>query len=170
MYIRPSSSVSSNTTTNNTINNYLPHIKKKESSKKKYKIICSSKSKGKKLFNSLVLSKSNRNNNNNKDEEIKQNNRSILKLEKINIPRHINVYEDLNENQNNISQYSQFLNYTKTKSFSLISTTKLKKPKDITPQICSVYNFDKSKNLYLFIPNSNFLQKNKDFDTIQMRI
>ena len=166
MYIRPSSSVSSNTTTNNTINNYLPHIKKKESSKKKYKIICSSKSKGKKLFNSLVLSKSNRNNNNNKDEEIKQNNRSILKLEKINIPRHINVYEDLNENQNNISQYSQFIKYTKTKSFSLNSTAKLKKPKDITPQICSVYYFEKSKNLYLFIPNSNFLKENKEFDTI----
>ena len=166
MYIRPSSSVSSNTTTNNTINNYLPHIKKKESSKKKYKIICSSKSKGKKIFNSLVLSKSNRNNNNNKDEEIKQNNRSILKLEKINIPRHINVYEDINENQNNISQYSQFIKYTKTKSFSLNSTAKLKKPKDITPQICSVYYFEKSKNLYLFIPNSNFLKENKEFDTI----
>ena len=165
MYTRPSSSFSSKTTTNNTIINNLPCINKKESSKKKYKIICSSKSKAKKIFNSLNLSKSNKINNIKKDEEIIKN-KSVLKIEKINIPKHINVYEDLNENQNNISQYSQFLNYKKTKSFSLISTTKLKKPKDITPQICSVYNFHKSKNLYLFIPNSNFLQKNKDFDTI----
>ena len=42
----------------------------------------------------------------------------------------------------------------KSNSSSLLKLISPKKPKDISPQICSAFHFPKSNNLYLFIPNS----------------
>ena len=163
MDVRSSSSISSvTTTTYNTISNSLPHINKFNSCNKingkKFKIIYNSCLRGKKRVNSLVLGKINRNYYN-----LEENNSRESIMNPI-YQQHINVYDNINQSQN-ISLYSQFFLKSKfnSKSSFLI---KFKKPKDITPQICSVYHFNKTKNLYLFIPNSRFLEKNKEFDLI----
>ena len=163
MDVRSSSSISSvTTTTYNTISNSLPHINKFNSCNKingkKFKIIYNSCLRGKKRVNSLVLGKINRNYYN-----LEENNSRESIMNPI-YQQHINVYDNINQSQN-ISLYSQFFLRSKfnSKSSFLI---KFKKPKDITPQICSVYHFNKTKNLYLFIPNSRFLEKNKEFDLI----
>ncbi len=167
MDVRSSSSMSSIiSTTYNTISNSLPHINKfKLTNKingKKYKVVYPSSSRGKKRVNSLELGRINRNDNN---EENNSNEKTIIKPEKFLYQKHINVFDNINQSQNS-SFYSQFFNLKPKNYLSSVFTIKIKPPKDITPQICSVYNFYNSKNLYLFIPNSKFLQKNKEFDTI----
>ena len=89
----------------------------------------------------------------------------MIKPDKFIFQKHINVFDNINQSQNS-SFYSQFFNLRPKNYLSSVCTIKIKPPKDITPQICSVYNFYTSKNLYLFIPNSKFLQKNKEFDVI----
>ena len=168
MDLRSNSSVNSITTTYNTINNSLPYLSKFNSSNKinvkKYKLVSLSSSRGKKKLNSLFFQKTNYRNY--KNEQAIKINKTLSKPEKIVIKKHINVYEETNDSQN-ISIYSQFFNNNiKLNNFRSTFSAKIKKPKDITPQICSVYNFPNSKNLYLFIPNSKFLEDNKEFDTI----
>ena len=168
MDLRSNSSVNSITTTYNTINNSLPYLSKFNSSNKinvkKYKLVSLSSSRGKKKINSLIFQKTNYRNY--KNEQAIKINKTLSKPEKIVIKKHINVYEETNDCQN-ISIYSQFFNNnTRINNFRSTFSAKIKKPKDITPQICSVYNFPNSKNLYLFIPNSKFLEDNKEFDTI----
>ncbi len=163
MDVRSSSSISSvTTTTYNTISNSLPHINKFNSCNKingkKFKIIYNSCLRGKKRVNSLVLGKINRNSYN-----LEENNSRESIINPI-YQQHINVYDNINQSQN-ISLYSQFFLKSKINSKSSF-LIKFKKPKDITPQICSVYHFNKTKNLYLFVPNSRFLEKNKEFDLI----
>ena len=168
MDVRSSSSMSSIiSTTYNTISNSLPHINKfKLTNKiigKKFKIVYqSSSSRGKKRINSLELGRKNRNDNN---EENNINEKTMIKPDKFIFQKHINVFDNINQSQNS-SFYSQFFNLKPKNYLSSVFTIKIKQPKDITPQICSVYNFYNSKNLYLFIPNSKFLQKNKEFNTI----
>ena len=169
MDVRSSSSVSSIiTTTYNTISNrsHFPHVNKMNSSNfsKKYKIVYSSSSKGKKRMNSLLITKSNRKTNNNRINLFNSNPR-IKPIKYNEYKEHIDVYD---YNQNNNTNENFFPNnYLNTKSTFNFRTfySRNKKPKDTSPQICSVYNFPESKNLFLFIPNSKFLKENKEFDT-----
>ena len=171
MDVRSSSSVSSViTTTYNTISNSsnLPHINKSNgvNFNKKYRVVYSSSSRVKKRVNSLLISKGNKKPNNNRinlHSSTKVN--RTLKFEEY--KEHIDVYENNNNQLDNSNIIPRKLFNTKT-SFNFRNTfySRNKKPKDTSPQICSVYHFPESSNLFLFIPNSKFLKENKDFDTL----
>ena len=170
MDVRSSSSVSSViTTTYNTISNssHLPHINKYNGTNfvKKYRIVYSSSSRGKKRVNSLLISKGNKKPNNNRLNlhSTSKINRT-LKFEEY--KEHIDVYENNQLNNSNIFPKKLF-NTKTTFNFRNTFYSRNKKPKDTSPQICSVYHFPESSNLFLFIPNSKFLKENKDFDIIK---
>lgn len=64
---------------------------------------------------------------------------------------------------------------THTLFFPLISKNKKKihkKPKDVFPQICNVFNFPKSNRLYVFLPNSknNFQKDITDNENCEIRL
>lgn len=117
-------------------------------------------------MNSLLISKGNKKPNNNRinlHSSTKVN--RTLKFEEY--KEHIDVYENNNNQLDNSNIIPRKLFNTKT-SFNFRNTfySRNKKPKDTSPQICSVYHFPESSNLFLFIPNSKFLKENKDFDTL----